>query len=223
MAKILLIEDDQPLAKMVSSILHREGHDVSSCHDGKTGIENLLSGSYNLCVLDWQLPGMTGVDICLAARQQGLTMPLLMLTARSSSDDAERGLDAGADDYLTKPFAPAELCARVKALLRRSSELNFDEIKCGDLRLCLKSGRVFKNDEPLTLMPAEHALLEFLLRNKGKVFSAEQLANHVWTSDADATYGAVATCIGRLRLKIDGNERQSLIKTRHGIGYVLEE
>lgn len=223
MAKVLLIEDDPALVDMLTTILSREGHSIDVCRDGASGLKMLMAGGHEVCVMDWQLPEMTGVEICTAARNHGSALPILMLTARASADDFEQGLDSGADDYLTKPFAPAELAARVKALLRRSPEINFGEIKCADLRLCLKSGSIYKKDQPLELMPAEHALLEFLMRNKGKTFSAERLADHVWKSDAEATYGAVATCIRRLRKKIDDHADKSIIKTIHGIGYMLEE
>ena len=222
MAKILLVEDDEALVAMVSEALKRERFMVESTENGVTGARKLQAGDFDLVILDWQLPGMSGVEICKSVREQGLALPILMLTSRSKSTDKELGLDTGADDYLTKPFDMRELCARVKTLLRRPSHLSSNDLRCGDIMLSLAAAQVYKGGEEVELMPAEYALLEFLLRNKGKAFSAEDLLAHVWKSDAEVSLAAVTTCIKRLRDKIDSEGRNSIIKTVHGMGYLIE-
>lgn len=222
MAKILLVEDDPALAAMVSEVLKRDGLAVEYTANGASAALKLKSEKFDLAILDWELPGMSGVEICSAARKQGLTLPILMLTSRVKPTDKELGLDTGADDYLTKPFDLRELSARVKALMRRPVSLHANELNAGDISISLQSATVYKNGEVVELMPAEYALLEFLLRNKGKAFSVEELLSHVWKADAEVTYSAVTTCIKRLRDKIDSEGRHSILKNVHGMGYLIE-
>jgi DNA-binding response OmpR family regulator len=222
LTKVLLVEDDPALAAMVSEILNRDGLLVECTADGASAALKLKNEKYDLAILDWELPGMTGVEICSAVRKQGLTLPILMLTSRVKPSDKELGLDTGADDYLTKPFDLRELSARVKALMRRPVSLHSNELCAGDISVSLQSATVYKNGEVIELMPAEYALLEFLLRNKGKAFSVEELLLHVWKADAEVTFSAVTTCIKRLRDKIDSEGRNSILKNVHGMGYLIE-
>ncbi|HEY9759558.1 MAG TPA: response regulator transcription factor [Oculatellaceae cyanobacterium] len=223
MAKILLVDDDQALADMVVQALERDGHAIDYVDEGLLGCKKLLGEKYELAILDWQLPGKAGVDICAAARKENLTLPIMMLTGRNSADEIETGLDRGADDYLTKPFSLRELSARVKSLLRRPQILHGNELQSGDLLLSPANGDVRISGEKIDLTTTEQNLLEFLLRNKGKAFRAEELLVHVWKADSEVTLGAVATCIKRLRDKIEAGGRQTVIQTVHGIGYMISE
>jgi DNA-binding response OmpR family regulator len=222
MAKILLVEDDTALVEMIVQALQREDLTVDHLQDGIEALGRLLSGAYSLAILDWQVPGMTGIEICSTLREQGSTMPVLILTARRDPTDLEKGLYTGADDYLIKPVAVRELCMRVKALLRRPQTLHGNELRCGDLLVCLKTARVSRGNEIIELMPAEYAVLEFLMRHHDMAFSVEDLLTHVWKADSDVTLAAVTSCIKRLRDKIDAEERNSIIKTVHGVGYMIE-
>jgi len=222
MAKILLIEDDTTLSAMIADVLRHDGHDIDGASDGGLGLEKVVSGQYDLVILDWHLPSMSGIDICHEARRQGVASRILMLTSASGLSDSESGLDAGADDYLTKPFAMLELVARIKALLRRPQELIPNELHCADVVLFVQPAEVFKGGVKLDLRPAEYSLLEFLLRHRGTVFSSEDLLDRVWHSDAEVGYDAVSTCVKRLRAKIDTDGNTSIIKTIHSVGYLIE-
>jgi len=222
MAKILIVEDDAALADMIAQALERENLQVDQVLDGNEGFSSLNSGAYTLAILDWQLPGMSGLEICSKLREQGSTMPVLMLTSRLDPADLETGLYTGADDYMTKPVAVRELCMRVKALLRRPQTLHGNELRCGDLVVCLKTAQVSRGNQIVDLMPTEYALLEFLMRNHDVAFSVEDLLTHVWKADSDVTLAAVTSCIKRLRDKIDAEERHAIIKTVHGVGYMIE-
>jgi DNA-binding response OmpR family regulator len=223
MAKILLLEDEKMLADVVLTFLSSKKHQADHFDDGLKANVALLGGGYDLAILDWQVPQKSGVEVCSAAREAGLTLPILMLTNRSQSKDKVQGLNVGADDYLTKPFELEELEARLQALLRRPSNLSGNHLRCGDIVISLGAATISKAGEPIELAPAEYALLEFLMRNPGRIFSADELLNHVWASDSDATYLAVATCIRRLRMKLAVEGKDSIIKTAHGTGYKLEE
>ncbi|HEY9754901.1 MAG TPA: response regulator transcription factor [Oculatellaceae cyanobacterium] len=222
MAKILLIEDDDLLAQMVERGLQSDKYDTDRANDGSVGLSMLLTGSYDMCIVDWHLPNMTGIEIIDNARGKGVTLPILMLTSRSSKTDTVSGLSTGADDYLTKPFEMSELQARVKALLRRPKKLTGNEISCGDITVSISEGRAYKSGKLLELSPTEFAVLEFFMRNQGRVFTAEELLDRVWMSDSDATYSAVTTFVKRLRQKLEQNRGDSIIKTVHGIGYKAE-
>ena len=221
--RILLVEDESALADMVADALNREHFETELCEDGERGFALLRSGQFDLAILDWNLPGMTGVEICERARKEGATIPILMLTNRSTSADKEQGLDTGADDYLTKPFDIRELVVRIKTLLRRPKTFNSKLLRCGNISIDLEKAQVFKSEQLIEVMPAEYALLEFLMRNQGKPFSAEELLTHVWKADSEVTISAVTTCIKRLRDKIDSKERNSILKNVHGIGYLVEQ
>jgi DNA-binding response OmpR family regulator len=222
MAKILLIEDDDLLAQMVERGLHAKNHETARAGDGQVGLDTLLAGAFDLCIVDWQLPGLAGIEIIEQARAKGITLPILMLTSRSSKTDTLSGLSTGADDYLTKPFDMSELEARVRALLRRPKKLVGNEIKCADITVSISEGRAYKSGKLLELSPTEYAVLEFFMRNQGRVFTPEELLDRVWASDSDATYSAVTTFIKRLRQKLEQNRGDSIIKTVHGIGYKAE-
>lgn len=219
MAKILVVEDEKALSDVVIDYLSAQNYNVDHVADGKEAMDRLKFYSYDLVVLDWNLPEMEGIDICKAFRMSGGTTPIIMLTGKREIDDKEAGLDAGADDYLTKPFHMKELGARVRALLRRPAAVVSQDLKARDVRLDPVTHQVFKGEKEVDVLPKEFALLEFLMRHPKQVFSAEALIERVWPTDSDASSGSIRTYVNRLRSKIDTDGESSLITTVHGIGY----
>lgn len=225
MSKILIVEDEQDLSEQIHDWLAREHHIVEIVDNGETAVAQLRLTQYDVIILDWQLPGLSGLEVCKRYRAFGGKSPVLMLTARSTVDDKEMGLDAGADDYLCKPFHLKELSARLRALIRRSSN------DPGASNLLVANGvvidtgarRVTKDDIEIHLEPKEFALLEFLVRHKNTVFSAEALLSRVWESTADISSDSIRTYIKVLRKKLDRQDGNSMITTVHGLGYKLED
>lgn len=222
MAKILVVEDEDELADIVQEWLTGEHHVVDRIANGSEALERLRFYKYDVLVLDWNLPGMAGVDICRQFRNNGGTTPILMLTGKGEIDDKEKGLDAGADDYLTKPFHPKELSARVRALLRRPQEVMTPVLKAGDLELDPQKLKVFKGGQEVHMLKREFTLLEFLMRHPNQVFSAEALLDRVWSAESDSSPDTVRVHITKLRSKIDSEGAPSYIKTFHRIGYSFE-
>ncbi len=223
MAKILLVEDDKDLLGMVRTMLQAEHHTVEALTDGSDAAQHLRIYPYDIIVLDWELPGASGIEILRQFRSGGGKTPIIMLTGRDKIDDKELGLEIGADDYLTKPFAMRELSARIKALLRRSPQVSDNILAAGDIELDPSKYRVTKNGNPLQLLPKEFAVLEFLLRHPNQVFTADALLDRVWKSDSEATAEALRTTMKRLRKKIENADGPQLIRTVHGVGYVLDK
>ena len=224
MSKILLVEDELDLSNQIRDWLTRDHHMVEVADNGETAYHQLRVSKYDVIILDWQLPGLSGLDICKKYRALGGRSPVLMLTARSTVDDKEAGLDAGADDYLCKPFHLKELSARVRALIRRSSggqAANVLQLK--DIALDPSARRVSKGLAEIRLEPKEFALLEFFLRNRNIVFSADALLDRVWESDTSVSPDSVRTYIKALRKKLDVASEPSIITTVHGLGYRLED
>jgi DNA-binding response OmpR family regulator len=222
MAKILLVEDDIELTAMIAEWLSFERHMVEVVHNGRDGIDRLRNCQYDIIILDWALPDTTGLEICRTYRsEQGIT-PIVMLTGRGSVSDKEIGLDSGADDYLTKPFNMKELSARLRALLRRSTQQPSNVLKAGELTVDPGKYKVLKNGVDIQLLPREFALLEFFMRHPDEVFSAEALLQRVWHSESEATSDALRTCIKRLRQKIDSDNEDSVIQTIPRVGYRLK-
>jgi DNA-binding response OmpR family regulator len=224
MAKILFVEDDTGLAEMVVEWLTFERHNVEVVHNGKEGFERLQLGSFDVVILDRQLPEMTGLEILKEHRAEGGTTPILMLTGMNTVTDKEAGLDTGADDYLTKPFSVKELSARIRALLRRSSKTTSNVLSAKDLVLDPTKHKVTKNGEEIHLLPREFQMLEFFMRHPEEVFSSDALLQRIWHSESEATPDAVRTCLKRLRKKIDGSDNEedkSIIQTVPRIGYKL--
>jgi len=222
MAKLLIVEDDPDFASRLQQWLTHERHTVEVTGNGADAMSFLKTYEYDLIILDWILPEMSGVEICRKFRNLGGKTPVLMLTRKGDIADKEEGLDSGADDYLPKPFHPRELSARVRALLRRQPQLTTDVLMAGNLVLDRTTFSVIKGGEHVKLMPLEFSLLEFLLRHPGQVFSKEALLERVWPPQSDASAEAVRTCMKSLRKKIDDSSEATLIRNVHGVGYVLD-
>jgi DNA-binding response OmpR family regulator len=220
---ILVVEDDQRLARLLKRVLTEERHTVDLAHSGQTGLELALSAGYDLMILDLMLPDLDGVQVCRRARADGVATPVLMLTARGAVEDRVAGLDAGADDYLVKPFAMEELLARVNALLRRRDRAleAASEFRVDDLVLDLLRREVRRAGRLIELTPKEFALLEYLMRNAGLALSRTQIIDHVWRYDLDAVSNVVDIYIHYLRDKVDRGFERPLIKTVRGVGYKI--
>lgn len=205
---------------MVRTFLTFEHHTVESLFDGAEAADHLRTFDYDLVLLDWELPGMNGPEICQSFRSGGKITPVLMLTGKNTVDNKIEGLDAGADDYLTKPFSMQELGARVRALLRRPAAMVANVVKVGNLSLDTGKYKVEKGGQPIQLLPKEFQLLEFMMKHPNQYYSAEALLNHVWPSDSEATAEALKSTLKRMRAKID--PEGELLKTVRGVGYSLD-
>lgn len=219
--RILVIEDDQSLNRIVSKHLREEGYAVDSCTRGDDGLDYIEGTAYDLIVLDWMLPGLDGISLLRQARACGCLSPVLLLTARDAVDDRVTGLDAGADDYLVKPFAFDELLARVRALLRRRGMVKQSRLVLDDLTLDTATHSVSRAGQKIALTSREYALLEYLLRNQGIVLTRSKIADHVWNYDFDYDSNIVDVYIRYLRKKIDRDFAHPLIHTVRGFGYVM--
>lgn len=223
MAHILLIEDEPALAATVAKGLREELFLVQVVHDGNEGHFAAQSGGHDLVVLDLQLPGMHGLEICRRLRAGGFLVPVLMLTARDAVADVVLGLDGGANDYLTKPFAFAELLARVRALLRVGNRIGSALYGAADLTLDATTRDVQRGGSPVALTTKEFQLLECLLRQQGKVISRTQLIDALWERDCEPDSNVLEVHIASLRRKIDRGRTPALLHTIRGAGYVLRE
>jgi DNA-binding response OmpR family regulator len=220
--RILIVEDEHKIAQALKRGLEQEHYAVDLAFDGDDGLASAEAEDYDLIVLDRMLPGRDGVSICQELRQQGNHTPILMLTAKDQVRDRIAGLDAGADDYLVKPFSFEELLARMRALLRRPHESVHTVLEVEDLKLDTASYSVVRADTPISLSSKEFALLEYLMRNHGRVLSKDTIMSHVWDFDADILPNTVEVYIGYLRNKIDKPFKgPALIHTRRGFGYML--
>ena len=217
--RVLVVEDEPVMAKLVARALSEDGHDVRVTHDGRQGLESALVEPTDVVVLDLMLPGLDGIGICRELRRLASPASILMLTARDAVPDRVRGLDAGADDYLVKPFALDELLARVRALGRRTG--GGGTIQVLDLSLDLDRHVATRAGTPIPLTPTEFRLLEHLARSAGRVVPKQRLLERVWGDESDATENAVEMYIHYLRAKIDRPPATPLIHTVRGAGYVL--
>jgi DNA-binding response OmpR family regulator len=222
--RLLLIEDDPQIASFVSKGLKEAGFVVFHAQDGRLGLAAALDSSYDAAIIDIMLPGMDGLSIIDELRRRRIKLPVIILSAKRSLDERIRGLQAGGDDYLTKPFAFSELLARVQALIRRASDTPEPAgITIGDLSIDLIRRVVRRAGRKIALQPREFALLEYLARNAGRVVSKTMIMEHVWDYNFDPMTNVVESRICRLRDKIDKGFATPLIHTMRGIGYVLKE
>ena len=221
--RVLLIEDDVTIARLLKEGLEDESYAVDVANDGSEGYRTAVADEYDVIILDIMLPEMNGYEVCRALRNDGNKTPILMLTARDTERDIVEGLDTGADDYLAKPFSFDVLLARIRALLRRPNEKLEEILQVGDLKLDPSSKKVTRASQEINLTAKEYGVLEYLMRNKGKVLSKEQIISHVWDFDADVLPNNVELFIMFLRRKIDKPFKSKLIHTVSGFGYKLEE
>ena len=219
---ILVVEDERRLAQVVRRVLEEEGHTVDVAYDGEEGLALATDGSHDVIVLDILLPAMDGFEVCRSLRRDRVDTPILLLTALDSVDDRVRGLDAGADDYLPKPFAFQELLARLRALGRRKVQAREPTaLEVHGLRLDLRRRRAERNGRTIELSPREFSLLEFLMRNEGRVITRTQMLDHVWGYDYATDSNLVDVYMAYLRRKVDRADDSKLIRTVRGVGYAI--
>jgi DNA-binding response OmpR family regulator len=219
--RILLVEDERSAARMMAKGLREHGHAVDVAFDGDAAVKRATDTDYDLVILDLMLPAKSGLEVCRDLRSQGDAVPVLMLTARDAVDDRIAGLDAGADDYLTKPFHFGELLARTRALARRRAlPLVPEHLECGDVTLNTRTREASVDGQSVELTAREYALLEYLCRKPGKVVSRREIAEHVWDDRYDRCSNVIDVYVRRLRRKVDRGS-QSFIRTRRGAGYQL--
>ncbi|PTX21290.1 winged helix family two component transcriptional regulator [Pontibacter mucosus] len=222
--KILLIEDEPKVASFIKKGLEEQNYEVDQAYDGSLGIRLALQNEYDLIILDIILPHINGIDVCREIRRHNSTVSILMLTALGTTDDKITGLDAGADDYLTKPFEFKELLARIRAVSRRSNDNNVGEkLSIADLELDVMRKTVTRAGKPISLTAREFTLLHYLLRNKGRVVSRVDITEQVWETSFDTGSNVIDVYINFLRKKIDKGHSSRLIHTLVGMGYVLKE
>jgi DNA-binding response OmpR family regulator len=219
MSKLLLVEDNRSLSADVKQWLESENYSVETAFDGQSAIELLNTYSYDLVILDWELPGMTGIEILKQFRQKKGETPVIMLTGMSKLEEKETGLDSGADDYLTKPFQLRELSARLRSLLRRNHSLTENVLRLGDLVIEPQIKRASMNDREIALLPKEFAILELLARHPNEYFNGEALLSRVWSSESEASVNTVKSFMYTLRKKLTAAGLQEVIQTTPGFGY----
>ena len=221
---VLLVEDDPRVARLVARSLSEAGHGVEVAHDGRDGLDRARARAWDAILLDVLLPGLDGFEVCRALRREQIGTPILMLTARDAVPDRVRGLDSGADDYLVKPFAPAELLARLRAVARRALEQvdQAEILRVGDLTMDLDCHEARRAGSAIELTSKEFRLLEYLMRHPGQVLTRDQILSQVWGYDAENSSNVVDIYIHYLRDKIDRGFPRPLIRTVRGIGYTVQ-
>lgn len=222
-AHILLVEDEVKLARFVELELSSEGYRITVAHDGLTGLTIARESQLDLVILDWMLPGLSGLEMCRRMRTTGNKTPVILLTARDEIHDRVAGLDAGADDYVVKPFSIEELLARVRAHLRRTRQTEQDTLQFEDLRLNRRTREVFRGDRAIELTAKEFDLLEYLLTHPRQVFTRDQILEHVWGYDFMGDSNIIEVYVRYLRLKLEEKNQPRLIHTVRGVGYTLRE
>lgn len=221
--RILVVEDDKKVGGFLKQGLQEEQYAVDVCRSGTDALHMAEISPYDVIILDIMLPGMDGITVCREMRQKAILTPILMLTAKDEIEDKVTGLSEGADDYLTKPFAFDELLARIRALLRRNQDYKTKELKAGDLELDPLKRRVTRASKKIDLTGKEYALLEYLLRNRGRTVTPSMILQHVWDIDYVGSSNIVNVYISHLRNKIDKDFDQKLIQTVRGHGFRIDE
>ena len=219
--RVLLVEDEKGVASFVKKGLEEELYTVDVSTDGIEGLAMASDSRYDIVILDVMLPGMNGIDLCKRLRKQGISTPVLMLTARDTVRDKVMGLDSGADDYLTKPFLFEEFLARIRALTRRKTT-DIMELVCTDLKLDIRAHKAYIGDSEIIFRPKEFTILEYLLRNKGRVLTRNQILENIWGYDSDPTTNIVDVHIKSIREKISSICSTEYIRTVRGIGYTID-
>lgn len=222
--RVLIVEDEKDLSMILSEMLEMEGYYVDASYDGINGLDNALSGIYDVIILDVMLPEMNGIQVLSNIRKNNINTPVLMLTAKSEIEDKVNGLDNGADDYLTKPFNTKELLARIRALSRRREKIFIDEnLKFADIILDKETHEICKNEQKIKLTKKEFDIIELLILNSGKTVSKENLTVKIWGYDTDIEYNSIEVYISFLRKKLNAINSAIHISTVRGIGYTIKE
>ncbi|MDY6848885.1 MAG: heavy metal response regulator transcription factor [Geoalkalibacter sp.] len=221
--RILVVEDEKKVASFIKRGLEEEGYTVDVAYDGDEGLDLAEHTPYDLILMDVMLPKKDGITVIREMRGRDIATPVLCLTAKDTVDDIVQGLDSGSDDYLTKPFAFAELLARVRALIRRGTQDRGAELRFADLRLDPVTHKVWRSEKEIDLTSKEYALLEYMMRNPNQVLTRTMIAEHVWDYTFDSFTNIIDVYINYLRKKVDRDFDQKLIHTVRGVGYVLKE
>jgi DNA-binding response OmpR family regulator len=220
--RVLIVEDDRSMAALLKKGLEEENQVVSAAFDGPSGLELAKSYEFDVIILDWMLPAMDGVEVMRRLRKSGNATPILMLTARDAMQDIVKGLDAGADDYLTKPFSFAEFLARIRALTRRPNVISHvRRLKVDDLVIDPATHQVFRGEREIQLTPTEYKLLEFLVRRTGRVASRQAIVEAVWGLESEVEENTLDAFVRLLRKKVDQQHKLKLIQTVRGFGYCV--
>lgn len=220
--RILIVEDEKDMNAIICSKLVKEGYNVDACYDGQTALDYLEAASYDGVIMDVMIPKKDGMIVLKTIRAKGQQVPVLFLTAKSETQDIVKGLDAGASDYMTKPFEFSELLARLRVMLRKQYMSNENVLTCGPLVIDINNHRVVRDGIPIDLTVREYTILEYLIRNKNIVVTREQIRANIWNIDDDINSNVVDVYIRYLRRKIDDPFPEKLIHTIRGIGYRLE-
>lgn len=221
--RILVVEDEKKVASFIKKGLEEELYEVDTAANGKEGFELGLTDEYDLIISDIMMPIMNGIQLTKELRKNKITTPILLLTVKDSTKDKVEGLDSGADDYLSKPFAFEELIARVRALLRRTETQKDNLLTVQDLSIDLAAHKIIRAGKEIILTPKEYSILEYLLRNKNKIVSRTKLIEHVYDFHFDSGTNVIDVHINKLRTKVDHNFSKQLINTVRGVGYIIKE
>ncbi len=222
--KLLIVEDEKRLCQTVAKHLKGEGYAVDFCHDGADALDYMAGTEYDAVILDIMLPGLDGISVLKTMRSQKVKTPVLLLTAKNTIEDKVKGLDSGADDYLTKPFSLEELSARIRVMIRRSGIERVDsQLSAGPLTLDTDKKIAIRDGKEIPLTAKEYAILEYLMHNKGIVLSRDKMMNHIWNYDYEGSSNIIDVYIRTLRNKVDADFEVKLIQTVRGLGYVIKD
>jgi len=222
-SQVLIVEDETKLAQFIELELKSEGYQVKIATNGFDGLTQARESTPDLLILDWMLPGISGLEICQRLRQTGSTVPIIILTAKDETSDRVAGLDAGADDYVVKPFSVEELLARIRVHLRRTQDEETDTLQFGDLKLNSSTWEVYRGDRAIELTAKEFELLRYLLNHPRQVLTRDQILDRIWGYDFIGDSNIIEVYIRYLRLKLEAEGESRLIQTVRGVGYVLRE
>ena len=220
--RILVVEDEKDLNSIICSKLVKEGYNVDSCYDGQAALDYMEAENYDGAIMDIMIPNKDGITVLREMRNAGIQVPVLFLTAKTETQDIVRGLDAGASDYMTKPFEFSELMARLRVMLRTQNPVNENVITCGSLVVDMNNRQAIRDEKVIDLTVREYAILEYLARNRNVVVTREQIRVNIWNIDDDVNSNVIDVYIRYLRRKIDDNYEEKLIHTIRGVGYKLE-
>ena len=220
--RILVVEDEKDLNSIICSKLVKEGYNVDACYDGQAALDYMEAENYDGAIMDIMIPNKDGITVLREMRNAGMQVPVLFLTAKTETQDIVRGLDAGASDYMTKPFEFSELMARLRVMLRTQNPVNENVITCGSLVVDMNNRQAIRDGKVIDLTVREYAILEYLARNRNVVVTREQIRVNIWNIDDDVNSNVIDVYIRYLRRKIDDNYEEKLIHTIRGVGYKLE-